>query len=265
MADFLGAHAHVHKQHKHDNALSPAIQKDLRAYLDAEIALREKEQAIEKLAAMLHTMKNVFYGIQMLMMDMMDMGGARLSGLADVDKIESTLRNLFSDAQDHMNGAQGKGYLHNKEIQKDLKKIVEIVDGVKAFLLKQQKEGKKSVFDGATTKNMLSAINNIQGAFGKDWGHVGHASLKPNGGSGMTREMVKWYRLVCDGKTPPQLKTIQDGFQTFNQSVSALSTTTNTRLQFRAEQFKQFMGIDKNTIESYSKLIRAEVNAQRSN
>jgi hypothetical protein len=62
-------------------------------------------------------------------------------------------------------------------------------------------------------------------------------------GSGIADAILWGVHQQNGGQYSPVLKGISDGLQTVNQSVSALSTSTNTKLQFQSEQYKQGLGI----------------------
>ena len=84
----------------------------------------------------------------------------------------------------------------------------------------------------------------LLGAFGSSWGDA----------SKMDSTMATWISDMKSGQNVPDLKNLQDGFQTINQSVSEFSSTTNTQLQFVENQFKQGMGEENSAIQAYQKM-----------
>jgi hypothetical protein len=101
--------------------------------------------------------------------------------------------------------------------------------------------------------NMLDAIKGVATEFGKSWGDPAK----------MVATMKAWEKQATDGKNSPDLKNIQDQFQTMNQTVSAFATTTNTQLQFQTEQYKQFLGIFNDVNSTYLKFVGTMVRNQK--
>lgn len=230
------------------------INQDLKAWLAAQAALKADEKRIQELALMLTHMKNPLYGVQEIMGAVMDMSGDQVSGLAAIDNLDSDLRSGISNAQGSANSIGG-----GKATKQDLKEaqqMLKILKDIQAFIDKEEKADKKDqVADPASLKTLQNAINQIKSAFGSDWGDP----------SKMVAKIHSWIEDAKKGKYESGMKTMMNGFQTLTQTVSALSTTTNTRLQFTTEQFKQFMGIDEDSLQAYLKLISGTINNQRTN
>jgi len=239
--------------------LNPQIAKDLKAYEIAMEELNYAREEIKKLAAALQHMKNPLYGVQMVMSEVMNMGGAQISSLSALDNVDTDLRNILQDGQNGFNSAQNDNSdpsnpnMTTPQQKADGEKFKNSLDQLENFLKWQQSLGKNSIIDGGTLKTMLSAISSIKNLFNgpANWngGNIGHHI------NGWTKQQ--------NGQYSPELKTIQDSLQTLTQSTSALSTTTNTELQFRSEQYKQYLGIDQSSIQSYLKLTSAMIQNQK--
>lgn len=239
--------------------LNPQIAKDLAAY---EIAQEEYQyycQEIKQLAAALATMKNPMFGVQEVMNAVMDMNGAQISSLSAIDNIDTDLRNMVGAAQDGFNSAMNDNSdpsnpnkVTPQQVQ-DGEKIKTNIDQLEAFLKWQQSLGKNSIIDSGTLDNMLSAISSMKGAIGpNDWKDPGAIAHDING-----------WTSANNGQYSPQLKAFQDAFQTLNQSTSALSTSTNTQLQFMTQNYKQYLGIDQSDIQAETKLTSAMIQNQK--
>ena len=237
-----------------DPILNPQIGKDLEAYLEARMRLKMAEAEVKKLAAMLGSMKNVMWGVQEFMAAVMGMQGDQIGGLAAVDNLDSDLRSEVGSGESTFNGIENGGSNFGKKVS-EAKKLIQLIDQMEAFLKYEKSLGNKSVFGQGAIKNLQDAINSIKSTFGGHWGQP----------SVMADLIAGWVRAEKKGKYEGPLKTIQDAFQTLNQSTSALSTTTNTQLQFKTNEYKQTMGMDESIIEGYMKSLSAMVNNQRSN
>lgn len=240
--------------------LNPQIAKD---WNDYEISLEQYKadcEEIKRLAAALASMKNPMFGVQEVMGAVMNMSGDQISSLSSLDNLDTDLRNLLQGAQNGFNGAiNDKSDPSNpneptSQQTKDGKEILDNIRQLEAFIKWQQSLGGNSAFDSGTLNNMLSAINNIKSVFtgNNSWGVPGAMGWR-----------VNYFASQPNGNYAPELKTIQDGFQTLNQSTSALSTTTNTKLQFTTEQYKQYLGIDQSTIQAYLKLTAAMIQNEK--
>lgn len=228
------------------NVLNPQIEKDLEAWLVAMGELNKAREEIKKLALTIHT----FGGIQRVMAEVMNMQGDRVNTLSAVDNLDSDLRSEVGAGQGVMNGFGGS----KVDATKEANKLINFVDQLQGFIREQEGMGKKAVADPADLKNLQSAINNITGAFKTAWGNPKE----------MGERVEDWIKeSKSHGTSSPELKSIQDGFQTLNQSTSALSTTTNTNLQFVTEQYKQFLGVYQNINQTWLKLTQNEVSNQR--
>ncbi|MBS0629831.1 MAG: hypothetical protein JSS30_06370 [Verrucomicrobia bacterium] len=244
--------------------LNPQIAKDLAAYEAAQEAYQFDCQEIQRLAAALSHMKNPMFGVQEVMSAVMNMSGDQISTLSAMDNIDTDMRNMLQDAQNGCNTLQtapGNPDVPSKQQIADAQQIINNIDGLEAFLKWQQSLGKDSIFDQGTISNMLSAIKNIKGDFTESDGSGQTINVWGNA-SGMAAWLMLANQNAGNGYDSA-LKTLQDGFQTLNQSTSALSTTTNTQLQFQTEQYKQYLGIDQSSIQAYLKLTSAMIQNEK--
>jgi hypothetical protein len=248
--------------HKATPVIPPNSQigKDLAALLAAQQLRNEMLQQIKALAAALTTMKNPMFGVMELMNDYSNSEGAQIQGEAAVDNVDSDLRNTFSNGQSGFNRA-----LNNADIPPDApdkkgvagcNSMIKAVHQIELFIKYEKSQGNNSVVDKGTLGNLQQAVTQIKSAFGGDWGNA----------TAMATDIDNWSYGSGSGNGNGQyqqaFKSIQDGFQTANQSVSALSTTTNTQLQFSAQQFQQFLGTMQSAIQSLQQLTAASVQAQ---
>lgn len=250
--------------------LNPQLSKDLLAYLEAMEILEEVWQKIKAMAAGLKHMKNVMYGVIEIMNMFQNIEGAKMRVLSSVDNVDSDLRSLVTSSQGAVNaitGSQtGKVITPNAKQEAEAQKFYDGIQQIQAFI--DAHGGAKGIAGDSILKNLQEAINNIKTEFG--W-----KSNKQPGAWGnkkaMAERFLEWARMsrsAKDGGTgtfSPQLRNIQFGFQQLNQTVSALSTTTNTQLQFTSEMFKQFLGIAASAMESYQKGNLQMVQNQKTN
>lgn len=233
-----------------DPALNPQLRKDLEEYLLDMKLLQEELQKIKKMAAELKHMKNVMYGVMMIMNEFQTYQGQKVKALSDLDNVDSDLRAEVNDGQEGMNGMSG-----TNNSASEAKKLIEFVKQIQAFIDREAGKGGKGIIDKATLQNLENAIHSIKEAFGKDWGNAAE----------MAKDVKWWIEQSKNGKYFPALKNIQDAFQELIGSTSALSTSTNTELDFTTKLFQQFLGIDETTMQSYQKSTASMVQNQRSN
>lgn len=229
--------------------LNPDIAKDLEAYMLAMQMLQEARQKLLAMAAQLKHMKNPMYGVMMIMNQFQEISGDQVRVLSAVDNIDSDIRAEVNDAQGATNSMSGGMMSINGK--NDAEKLIEFVKQLEAFLKSQS--GGNGVIDGATLKNLEDALDSIKKVFGKDWGNP----------DAMAKDMNTWVNESNNGTYSPELKNLQFAFQELNQSSSALSTVTNTKLQFETQMFQQFLGIDETTIQAYQKTDASMIQNQR--
>ena len=237
-----------------EQPLSPNMKKDLEAWLEAEMMLQQMREELKKMAAGLSHMHNVMYGVMEIMNDFQNIEGAQIRGLAAVDNLDSDLRGAVTGAQTGFTGAVSGKNTNPTMAQKLIDEIKEI----QAFINYEKDQGllgKKTVMDKATLSNLQSAIDGIKAAFGSSWGNA----------TEMATEAQSWANQSGTGKYNPNIKNVQDNLQTLNQTTSALSTATNTQLDFTTKEFQQFLGIDESAIQAYQKLDSTTIHNQRSN
>lgn len=261
---------------------SPQINQDWAAYENAMDQYNLDIQEIKQLAAMLVHAKSQFgynmYPVMELQNAVQDKGGAQVAQLAAIENIDTDLRNLNQEAQNGFNGIEGNPLgdpdnPNNPATNKDAQEILDGVQMLEAFL-KWQSTLPHPVVDSGTIANIQSAINNIKAPFGKDWGKSGAMAAdisqwtnNQTGGSQLLplQPPGSPVNAPVGGTYSPQLQEITDGFQTNNQSTSALATSTNTQLQFQSEEYKQGLSQLQAVIESVSKLTAAMIQNERSN
>lgn len=253
--------------------LNPQLAKDLQAYELAQEQYKADCKEIQQLAAALASMKNPMFGVQEVMGAVMNMSGDQISALSSLDSVDTDLRGLLQGAQNAFNGLgndapnMGNGKVDPKDVAYG-QTILDNITQLENFVKWQQSLGDKSPFDSGTLDNLSSAIQDIKGAFDikgapSAWGNPG----------AMAGDIMTWVNQSNNGSGggngggtyAPQLKAITDGFETTNQTVSALSTTTNTQLQFTTEQYKQYLGIDQSSIQAYLKLTSAMIQNEKTN
>jgi len=240
--------------------LSPQIKKDLEAYMEAMELLQQDRAKLKAMAKQLGHMKNTMYGIVEIMNMFQNVEGAKVSAFSSLDNVDSDVRSQITGAEGAVNaiaGAGGKtsGVHHTPTIKQDLEalKLVLYVKQIQAFM--DREGGKNGVIGSGTLKNLQEAIDNIKTQFGKAWGHP----------QKMAALIDSWVKGTKGGKFSPQLKNLQFGIQQANQTVSAMSTSTNTQLEFVTNMFKQFLGIDETAMQSYQKGNLTMIQNQRSN
>ncbi len=231
-----------------DPPLNPQIKKDLMAYLEAMEMLEDAKKKLKAMAANLSNMKNVMFGVMEIMNMFQNVEGDQVNALSSVDNIDSDLRSQITDGQNAVNG-MGSGKQNTAAAQK----LIEFVKEMQAFI--DAKGGANGVIDDSTLKNLQGAITSIKSQFGKDWGNT----------QKMSTDISNWMaETKKNGTYPPQLKNIQNGFQELTQTTSALSTTTNTNLQYTTEILKQYLGIDNTAMQAYQKGNAQLIQNQRS-
>jgi len=230
----------------HTPILGPELSKEVARYEEDMDLLSEIKEKLKKLAAAMKNHGNVMFEVIQVFSLFQDVQAGQIRVLSDVDNVDSTLRSKLSQTQSDWNkmmggATDGPGEAAAKDMIKQIKEI-------EAFI--KDESGKKgSILDGASLKNLQAAISSIKSNFtynGKNvWGNKNE----------MYSACLNWlWEMDQDGKNIPEVKNIQDGFQTVNQSVSELSSTTNTQLQFVENQYKQGMGEENAAMQAYQKL-----------
>lgn len=227
------------------------LQAELDAYVAAQARLKEDQDEIQKLLAMIAAMKNPLIGAQMLMMDMMQLKGDSVGSLASVDNVDSDLRSILTGAQSNINAQGGKAD------SDDMNQFMTTLNSLNDFL-----EGQKGgdLIDSGAISSMQNAISSIKAQFvdangNSVWGNADQ----------MASAFQGWLNGEQGGTTAPQLGEINSGLQTLNQTTSALSTTTNTNLQYVVQVYQQVEGITNDTMKLYQQLVSSFVHSQRSN
>lgn len=231
--------------------------KDLEAYEMAMQLLHKVEKEIKKMASGLSHMKNIMFGVTEIMNEFQNVEGAKVRVSSDVQNIDSDMRKQVTEAQGIINhyqdGVKAKGSVtpKQKEAMEQLCSLIHTLND-ELGMLKNTPSLKASGF----VQNMEEGIKSITGAFPRDsWDKPAY--------------MAAWLTIAVrdedKGKTSPMLKNIQFGFQTLNQTTSALSTSTNTQLQYATDMFKQFLGIDETSMEAYQKLNLQMIQNEKSN
>lgn len=225
---------------------SPRLGKDMAAWERSELRLREDQSMLKKMCAMIGTMKNPLIGAQMVMEQMTNVSGDRVEGLSAASNVDTDLRNQVMGSQTNFNTGGKMTPKQAKEMYNALKKL-------KVWLENQKALGNKSIMSPDAINNMLDAIKGVATEFGKSWGDPAK----------MVATMKAWEAKSKGGKSSPDLKNVQDQYQTMNQTVSAFATTTNTQLQFQTEQYKQFLGIFHDVNSTYLKFVGTMVRNQK--
>lgn len=246
--------------------LPPDVAADYKAWQQAMEAMGLDLEELHKLLLALKTMKNALFGCQEVINQLMTVNGDKVAGLSAVDKFESDLRTILQNAQsDYNNAINGYDNKDNKDIvptptpQQDayMQDMFAQINSLQAILNWQSSlPPDQQILDSGNISNMQDAISNISTAFGSSWGD----------GTAMAGQVNLWVFDIYNGGSPnPDQQNVTNGFQTINQSVSALSTTTNTDLQFTTEEYKQYMGILQSTQDAYLKFTAQSVQNQKTN
>jgi len=230
------------------------IDKDMKAWLEAQERIKEAREMLNKLLLALHTMKNSLLGVREVMMAMMSMQGDTVAGFSAMDNVASDMRSDITNAQGQVTNIAGSTESPEKK-DAAAQKLVDLIKHLEGFLKSQSTSG-NPIIDSDSIKNMQTAINNIKAPFGSDWGNARR----------MEGHINTWVIHARDtGVASPELKQVQDNFQTLNQSTSAFSTTTNTSLQFNDEQYKQDLTMASGANKTYIDLVSAFVRNQKAN
>lgn len=207
-----------------------------------------QEELLQMASAMQHS--NPMFYAQMIMFTLTDEKGQEIGGLSNILNLDTDMRTQVTVAQDAMN-SQTPG----NTTFKDMKAFENAIDSLEAFLKQQQGLGSNSPLDQGLIKSMLSAIDQIKTQFGSDWGNIGL----------MAADWMNWLQQANNGTAAPQINSIQNGLQTLTQSVSALSTTTNTQLQFMVQIFQQILSIVNSAMRTQQEGTSTFVKNQKSN
>jgi|GEM_PF-6423925 len=239
--------------------LSPQLRKDLEAYMEAMELLQQDRSKLKAMAKELGHMKNTMYGIVEIMNMFQNVEGAKVSAFSSLDNVDSDVRSQITGAEGAVNAmAAGKsagtpGHDPTKKEVAEAAKLVAFVKEIQGFM--DREGGGSKVIGKGTLKNLQDAINNIKSVFKTAWGNP----------TAMAERMNEWTAGTKGGRFSPELKNLQFGLQQANQTVSAMSTSTNTQLEFVTNMFKQFLGIDETAMQSYQKGNLTMVQNQRSN
>lgn len=235
--------------------------KNIEAYEEAMSELNAARKELKKMAAGLSHMKNVMYGVMEFMNMFQNVEGAKVKALSDVQNIDSDLRSQISEAQGDVNQFEsGVGHstfmnLNTQITPKEkaqMQSLMNLVDMLN-FEVKIL-QGVKGLSSSSVVKNIEDGIGSIKGAF--QW--PGSKGSDQNAWGSPTRMAHYLHFFVQqagkEGKYSSNLKNLQFGFQTLNQTTSALSTSTNTNLQFVTAMFKQFLGVDESSMKAYQEM-----------
>jgi hypothetical protein len=249
--------------------LNPQTAQDWAAYENAINQYGMDLKDIQKLAAMLVHAKNQFGYNMYMLMEVEDAvnnkGGDQVGILSATENFDTDLRNLLQDAQNNYNGLLGSNTNNADEPTPQeeamAEKFKQDIDQIQAILDWQGSSTcKNPIIDKGTIDNISSAIKNIKDACGTYWNDAPGAPP----GSNLASNILQAVSNQNGGQYSPMLKGISDGLQTVNQSVSALSTSTNTKLQFQSEQYKQGLSQLQAVIESETKLTAAMIQNEKS-
>ena len=217
--------------------VSPDIQQILDQYQADMDAYNKMLKDLKKLAAGIKNTGNVMLEVIEVFGLYGDSQGGQIKTLSDVDNLDSTLRSKISAAQSDSNDMQNGGTSQTQD-------MINEVQQIENFIQFEKGKGDDSILDQTSLANLKSAIEQIKGNYGNDWGNA----------SKMDNDMSGWIAQLNSGTNVPQLKNLQDGFQTVNQSVSQFSASTNTSLQYVENQYKQRLGEENSAMQSYQKM-----------
>lgn len=227
----------------------PNIQAELNAYTEDMDLLDEVKAKLKALALAIHDHGNVMYEVIQVFSLYQDVQGGKIRVFTDIDNLDSTLRANLSSAQASWNSLLSGAFGSNVGVADAQNMITQVTD-MQNFIKYEQSLGDHSILDQSSLANLQSALSQITGSWGKDssgnqiWGNA----------TSMSSAVYNWINNGNqNGQYMPQVKDIQDGFQTYNQSVSQCSASTNTSLQYVENQFKQGMGEENSAMQAYQK------------
>ncbi|NGX39503.1 MAG: hypothetical protein KR126chlam1_00832 [Chlamydiae bacterium] len=217
-----------------------------------------EKQDLQKLLAMLHTMKNPMFGVMLVMNKIQDIQGAQVTAFSDVMNVETGLRDTFGTMQTEMNDATS-----SSASSKHMTDFLNHYNQLQTFLSYEKSlPENERVIDSSSLSSLQSSLSSIADVFNSGSTDFGNAQA-------MTWDLQAWggTKGVTDptnGDYSKHWAKLQNAFQTLNQTVSALSTTTNTQLQYLTQQFKQFLGEFQSASQSLLKYTATTVRNQRS-
>lgn len=236
----------------------PNLQQDLAAIAQAQQEYEKMKEKLQQMVMLLQSCGNPLIAAQDIMMLTMDMQGQSVTVLAGVDNLASDLRsditNIESDFNQIGSDITDGQNTPTEKTEADIAALYAQVDSIEQFLKSQQALGSNSPIDQGNITNMLGQIEALKGPFGGAWDNAVQAYP----------DVADWFANAWGGQPSPEIQTIENAAQTLDQSVSAFSTTTNTKEQVAGQTYTQEEGIVNDTMKTYMQLVTGFVNNQKS-
>ncbi len=238
--------------------IDPQFQADLEAWAEAMAEVQQEYAQIKQLAAHLKSHSTDMYQIIVIMDVMQDPSQSKVKGQSDLLNVDTDMRNQINSGQSGYNTVANS----NATDVSNNGAPADAVNGANAMIqamTQLQAELKMLLGDKAidepTFNNLQGAIDSMESPFGNgNWGN----------GNDVASDIITWVGAASGGTNTPEIKTVQDAFQNQIQTTSALSSSTNTQLQFVMEEAKTILGAWQTSMQAYLKMTSALVQDQKS-
>lgn len=162
-----------------------------------------------------------------------DTVGTNLKIFADINNTASDLQGEVGQIESDLNSVLGQMQSKAPGTSPDsaIQGLLDKVNDIEGFLKSPQAQ---KIVDSTTINNMQEAISSLKAQFGTHWGNV----------TAMKADLQGWFdQMTKTGQYPPAISTLLSSMRTLNQSTSAFSTETNTKLQSEIELYRMIFGI----------------------
>lgn len=204
--------------------------RDYNKYLQDKELYGEDLTALQNACAALKAIKDagarLMYVVTVLFPALMKTREANIGMLSDGMNVNTDMRNEMAKAQDAINDMKGK--TPNDSII-DAAKFVTAMNNLKVMV---QKSADAGIIDPQSASALQNAIKGITSQFPNTNGHINPVDV--------ANLVPKWWGSTTSS---PQIKNIFNGFQSVNQTVSALSTSTGTQFSFYTNQYNQVLNL----------------------
>jgi hypothetical protein len=178
------------------------------------------------------------YGEMNVMQDAMNLQGDNLNILGGAENLATSMRGFVTGTQNIFN--------EGSKLQTDNAGAVNFANWLNSMYQDVSSDTSPNGpwLDPTDQANMLTSLQAIYAAFGATPGQL-------NGNEVMTAAK-NWF--TNTGKNPPNqnITTVQNEFQSLNNSVSSLSTTATTMEQYWSNIFNQMQGLESDMFQSTS-------------
>lgn len=157
---------------------------------------------------------------------------------ADALNIANDLRNTITSAQDDLN--QIINDLNNKQQPID-QQISDMINSLQSLSSMINDKGAQGIFGPDTTSSMNGFISTITNVVGNP--------------QSMQTFINNYQQAMSAGEpVPPEVNSLTTAFNNLNQSVSGMSSTIQTQMQYYQQNLQQFFAIYKSVFDDYSTL-----------